>query len=161
MIFRAKPITLTKKYYYSLGNEYAARTGGYDITYSYRGTTTLAKNAESMVITAYESNNAIGYCCNLIAIDVTNISTIYIDWEATIRSSKDGVNFGVAAANTNNSFLKSVGSTAASFLRTVTSLDVSSVSGNVYLKIHVANSTESSAGDCVVTVYQIYGEKAA
>lgn len=146
--------------YYSLGNEFTVRTGGYSVTYTLRGTVTLTKNADNMVITALESNDGYGGCCNGIAIDVTDIDTLYIDWLATIPSTNDFVRFGLDDSISDNAFLTNIEKTA-SFSRQVSSVNVSGISGTKYIKILVGNSTSASSGNDVITIYRISGEKAA
>jgi len=157
MIFRARPMTSSEVYYYKEGNEYTTRTGGYAITYINNGTVTLVKDPASMTIIAYNTGEGSGSCCSLSQVDVTNINTLYLDTYFAAHRSGDYFKFGVATANTDNNFIVDTGTLTNEGSET-NSVDVSAVTGQVYIKIRIYN-VQYGVVDTEVTVFNIWGER--
>lgn len=88
-----------------------------------------------------------------IAIDLTPLSTLYVDWSLT-RNSNGSTGFQVATNRDDNSSVTGI-SFNSSFARREDSLNVSALSGAHYIKIFANNA--STTGSVTTRVYGVRG----
>jgi hypothetical protein len=143
----------SKTIYYDSGIENVAWISGYT-----SGTGDLNKNSDHLYLYAANTNSNRTYVTE-VAVNLTNIKTLYIDWENT--GSTDGSNisrFNVSTSRdsgtaTYNTRLSPAGG---QFGRNVSSLDVSSLTGEYYIRVHATTLMEMSISE--IKVYRIWGE---
>lgn len=142
-------------YYYKLGETYDAITGGYETTVSDNtggnNNASLTFNSNNMVLTAANKSTQGGnMAVSVKAIDVTNVNTLVFDCQADGNdecivgvTTQKGVWGGDVAS-------KKITSTA----RANVSVDVSKVTGNVYILLKAWWNKSTYKGK--LTVYNIY-----
>lgn len=95
-----------------------------------------------------------------VKVDLTDISTLYIDWEATsTAASNAGAQF-LVGTDQGSSHIAIVDKTPTpSFGRTIDSLDVSALSGEYYIKTRIYIGTAGNSGKNISSkTYAIRGE---
>lgn len=135
--------------YYSIVQGYCTGTPGKSYTYK--------ENTDNITLTTNPKFH-VGYAnCSLRTqnvIDLTNVNTIYVDWERT-GSVRNNWNTIYVSEYSNSSSSVAATSIGASFTRQVSSLNVSSLSGKYYIVVN--NSDEpNSWGDLIV--YRLWME---
>lgn len=134
-------------YYYKLGETYEAITGGYSIG------TNLAKltfNSNNMVITQASGNSAGNVVATVETVDVTDVNTLVFDCHCDAAGL---CSVGVSSVRNNwnsNIATKAVDNTA----RALVTLDVSSITGKVYIVLRAWYNSAKYQGK--LTVYNIY-----
>jgi len=134
-------------YYYKLGETYEAITGGYSAG------TSLAKvtfNSNNMVITQASGTSAGNVVATVETVDVTDVNTLVFD---CLADSTDACSVGVGSVRDNwNNYIATakVNNTA----RALVTLDVSSITGEVYILLKAWFNSAISKGK--LTVYNIY-----
>ena len=134
-------------YYYKLGETYEAITGGYSAG------TSLAKvtfNSNNMVITQASGNSAGNVVATVETVDVTDVNTLVFD---CLADSTDACSVGVGSVRDNwNNYIATakVNNTA----RALVTLDVSSITGEVYILLKAWFNSATGKGK--LTVYNIY-----
>ena len=140
---------------YELGTEYYSIVRGYCTGTSGRSYI-YKENTDNITLTT--NYNVSGYAnCSLQtqnAIDLTNVNTIYVDWERT-GSVRNNSNRIYVSEFSNSSSRVAATYIDGRFTRQVYSLNVSSLSGNYYIVVN--NSDEpNSNGDLIV--YRLWME---
>ncbi len=134
-------------YYYKLGETYEAITGGYSAG------TSLAKvtfNSNNMVITQASGTGAGNVVATVETVDVTDVNTLVFD---CLADSTDLCSVGVGSVRDNwNNYIATakVNNTA----RALVTLDVSSITGEVYILLKAWFNSSTYKGN--LTVYNIY-----
>lgn len=134
-------------YYYKLGEVYEAITGGYSAG------TNLAKvifNSNNMVITTASGTSAGNVVATVNTVDVTDVNTLVFDCHADVANL---CNVGVGSVRNDwNSYIaqNAVNNTA----RALVTLDVSSITGEVYILLKAWYNSNKYQG--ALTVYNIY-----
>jgi uncharacterized protein YlxP (DUF503 family) len=135
---------------YEYGTEYVKWIQGYK-----DGTGVFTRDEDNFLVTQTTaiSNN---YIVTEVTIDVTNLSSIKIDWEQVgTMDSTSRARIGIGAvrddANYENGFLSEL----TAFTRKITTLDVSGDTGAQFLKVMALTSGGTNSQ---VKVYRIWGE---
>lgn len=129
-----------KAYLYNSGDECIPLTGGW-VTGWTAASPTMTKETDNLLISG--TGSAGGAFVTNDAIDLTNINTLYVDWEGTTSGTNGFIDIRVGGAKTDplNVALLSKNVT---FARTIHSLDVSSITGTQYIKFLIASSGTST-----------------
>lgn len=142
---------------YRFGNEYVEKTGGFVDGYTAGTTTpTVTKDVDHVNVNLVYSGGVANY--GLVTagkIDLTNISTLYIDWEQTTNNASSRVAFVASVSqnqpyNINNAIVTKYGKTN----RQITKLDVSGLTGEYNIRVH--GYSNNSTGEINYNIYQIY-----
>jgi hypothetical protein len=144
-------------YLYLLGDECTLLTGGYVVGYS-AGTGTQSKQATYLYLDqtagtlgekTYVTNNLINF---------TGVKTIYVDWENI--GDNDSSVFSSLNVSTEKASSWTVFNYRTieqyNFSRKISSLDVSSINGSFYVRVHAR--TGASVRTSKLKVYKIWGE---
>ncbi len=95
------------------------------------------------------------------AIDLTNIKTLFVDWENT--GAIDGLNRSRLIASTNNgggaATYNALLNKNSAFARGINELDVSSLVGNYYIRVHAYDDSTTALIASKLNVYRIWGER--
>ena len=151
-----------KVYFYNAGDECTALTGGWSEIYRDASQVgTITEGADRITIFRNVSTAWGGIAEGTAnAIDLTNVSTLYIDWSA----AHGGSITGAAKFTVNPTKLTSSSTTATAqinsgvdFARKVDSIDVSALTGMYYIAVAAINDANFSATKTVV-VYSIWME---
>lgn len=155
---RGKSKGKVNPYLYNSGDENTLLTGGWVVGYS-DGSGTQTKESNHLYLYAYGSSYVPQktYVTNN-AINMTNINTLKVDWEKT------GSSYGSASLHLIVSKIKEGNRTQydarvvfSEIGRTTSQLDVSSLSGEYYVRIN-ANSGSTLSGNYISgKVYSIEG----
>lgn len=123
------------RYLYEAGNEHVVFTGGWSLDeYKYNthsAGTNVVKNQDKIIIQG--TNNLMTVCGTNNPIDLSSISTIYVDWEGTGATSNVSLHFGVSKTKVlGTTTVKEInfGNVAA---RRTNYIDVSNVDGECYV----------------------------
>ena len=136
---------------YDAGEEYTDITGGWVAGYTENANYSQSKEADHLYLKqgAAGGSNKIGYRTYVTenAIDLTDWNTIKSEWEGNRASSwtNNRASFVVSTnktANytTNNGITERVNQV---FATTTDSIDISALSGNHYVRVHVRGATNS------------------
>ena len=159
MIFAAKRYGANEVYYYKLGDEKTAKTGGY-IAFIERSTPEFNKNADNLELICHgrsgENNDDIGGVVTNSAIDITNIN--YLSFVMDLLTPHSGDNVRICIFSDTSGTIVASETYATAFTGETKVLDVSAYSGSYYIGFRLGNS-ESSSGDVSTKVYEIYGSK--
>ena len=147
--------------FYNAGYENKPKTGGWVAT-DLEGNPQGSQSKESGYLYldarngTQNENNSRGYTTD-IKIDLTNLTTLYIDWE----------NIGTASANMSSLEAASVKNPRTSystwvyqhynFTRKISSIDVSTLNGLYYIRVHALAYGEGTWSS-KLKVYKIWGE---
>lgn len=147
----------TNQQYYTNGVEDATWVEGY----SFSASGSVSKNADHLYIKAgNESGTSARTYVTDLSVDLTNIKTLYIEWE----------NIGIAS-NSNNSYLiastDKIGTTATynarfhkynRFVKRIDALDVSALTGNYFVRVHATDTNSTADATSEIKVYRVWGE---
>lgn len=133
-----------EQYYYYLGDQYTAITGGYGRVEAY-GTFTAGDDYMS-----YESNaaNTERWAASVEKVDLTNYSTLYFSAKSTSGAAK---RCGVASSRGGNPVVQANIPSGSSYAWV--SMDISSLSGSYYIQF-----SSASTGTARAYVNQIYAK---
>jgi hypothetical protein len=148
---------MVNQYYYNEGTENVSWIEGYS-----EGIGSQSKNSDHFYLMVSDTDAQRTYVTEN-KIDLTNINTLYIDWESpTSENIWDYCFFGITDSQMSDrtTWVKNIsrrnGDDEAPFSRTTDSLDVSGYSGSYYIKIQVR---AGGSLDLELKSYQVYGEE--
>ncbi len=142
-------------WYYKLGIEGALWVAGYS-----EGSGTQSKESDHLHLYAYNPSGSVyGYRTYVtdVAIDLTSINTLKIDWVGTKTGSYAAAYFAVGMNKADLGMNASINQTA-TFSRTIDSLDVSALTGSYYIKIIVWGDRDTTTHSFTADVYNVWGE---
>lgn len=147
-------------YYYYLGNEFIDTTGGWIEGFS-QGNGSVEKKTEHMNIKVFNNTSDNGrrsFETNNL-INVSNIKTLYVDWEnlVGINDASSAVLY-LANQKATYSTVSEV-SVMKNFSRTVSTLDVSQLTGDYYIGVRAFDVSASSNNPVDLNVYRVWGEE--
>jgi hypothetical protein len=93
-------------------------------------------------------------------VDLTNIKTLYIDWEAGFTGSTSQVAYFIVSTSSTGSqstFAARVVRFNTDTARAISSLDVSSLSGGYFIRIHQRDGSTSNLNGGRIFIYRIWG----
>jgi hypothetical protein len=145
--------------YYDEGEEFVSVTGGW-VAGASQSTGSQAKNADNLYLTAGNAS-AIAYRTYVTdnEIDLTNINSLKIEWANTgasstanqsrfyVHTNKNDIEHTVRLQKTNT------------FGRITDTIDVSSLSGNYYVKVSAIDAPTNALATSTISVYKIWGEE--
>lgn len=102
------------------------------------------------------ANNSRGYTTD-IKVDLTNLTTLYIDWENTGTASANMSSFEAAAVKDPRTTYSAWVYQYKNFARKISSFDVSALNGLYYVRVHAVAYGEG-AWSSKLKVYKIWGE---
>lgn len=154
-------------HYYWEGDEFESITGGWVLGYQ-TASGTNTKNLDNLQMTAGVGSASLSeraYTTD-IAVNLTDISKIKIEWEANIAygaSSNDGVSLNISTSKSeSHGVFNARLYKQASFSKMVDSVDVSGLSGVHYVRVHAVAGATFSGQDYAVNnlqIYKVWGEK--
>lgn len=143
-------------YLYTTGTENVAWEVGYSI-----GTGSQSKETSNLLMSASCSDGIASTRIYVTTntVDLTNISTLYTEVEATAGSGGTNAAFalGVGIGKTDNGFSASVAKNTPPFAKQIINVDVSALNGNYYLKLQ-ANANTTNGNNLTVKIYRVWGE---
>lgn len=93
-----------------------------------------------------------------IAVDLTNIQTLYVDWE-NIGISRSYFNISTDKMGSWSARDAGVTITTSGFSRTVNTVDVSNLLGNYYIRFHAVDINNTTPNNSELLVYKVWGER--
>lgn len=161
MVKHREPIVDTNVYYYNLGDECTALTGGWVEGFSeYTG----SQSKQSTWLEQYAKVDLYGASRTYVtnnAVDLTNISTLNIEIEATSGSGGTNSWGGLQCSSSDKTGTSDVDAQAVAFSPPFTkktlSVNTSALMGSYYLKVRV--NTNSTIGNSITTkTTKVWGE---
>jgi hypothetical protein len=154
---------IAQTYLYNLGDENTAVTGGWVVGASQtQSGASGSQNKEVDHLKLYaqgaatDANAWITYVTNN-AIDLTNFSTMYIEWDVThIGTVTNQSSAGVGTVKTDNGLLAYKFRQDTSTVRAIESFDVTSLSGGHYCKLYTFSA--GSARNSTVKAFRVWLE---
>ena len=149
--------------YYWEGEEFVETTGGW-VEGETVQTGTQSKQADHLYLETTRSGATAArvYTTDLV-VDLTNITTLHVDWECTQAPSSD-VNgaslFQVAtSANKNTSSFTATKTINGTFARKIDFIDVSGMTGTYHVRVRIFIGVSASAGEKqILKTYRVWGE---
>ena len=142
---------------YRFGNEYQEKTGGFADGFTAGTTTpTVTKDVDHVNVNLVYSGGVANYgLVTAEKIDLTNVNTLYIDWEQTTNNASSRIAF-VASVNQNQPYNinDAIVTKFGLAKRDLTPLDVSGLTGEYNIRIH--GYSNNSSGEINYKIYQIY-----
>lgn len=149
--------TLNCEYYYYNESLYE---GDWEVGFSL-STGSQSKESSHLYLYAYSTSYAERTYVTSSTIDFTNIDTICIDWENTGSASNYNNSYLVVDGDQGNNYAdyEARAHLQQDFVRTLTSLDVSGVTGSKYIRVHAYDSYWDDGGfETELLVYGVYSE---
>jgi hypothetical protein len=146
--------------YYTEGVENVAWVVG-----ALSGDGSQSKESNHLYLNAYDKasgNTATRSYVTDALIDLTNVKTLYIDWESTGTSTAQNRCFFVVSSDKTGEYsVQTLGlEIQNTFSRTISSLDVSSLTGQHYIRVHSRdNSGTANQANSIIKVYRVWGEE--
>ena len=147
---------ISDQYYYTDGVEDVEWVEGY----------TVALGSQSKEIdylhlqTAYDIGSSFRTYVTNVAVNLTNINTLYIEWENAGNPENIGnCSYFIASSSKMDGVdvYDAILSKTLSFSKVTNSLDVSGLSGSYYIRVH-AGDTVSSGITSLIKTYKVWGE---
>lgn len=152
-------------YLYNEGNEFTDLSGGWGaFTYQDKNNLSIASTGDRIVMT-YDRYNTYsqGWLSCKKAIDLTNVKTVHLTYDMANKNAK--MYFAVGKTPTGNFYGTVITDhpvfqmLASASGKATTSIDVSALSGEYYVKVGGSNSTrDDGVGEVVVNVYSVWVE---
>jgi hypothetical protein len=149
-------------YFYDLGDEKTIVTGGWVVGSSQTqsgasGTQSKEIDHLKLYTASTNVNNAWRTYVTELPINLTDISLLKIDWEIAVTGTvTNQARFGVGTVKTDDSFAAQIIHTDSSVARGIETLDVSSLTGNYYIKLW--GFAAGAGRNCTVKGYKIWSE---
>lgn len=149
---------------YSLGIQYISFQTRQDIP----GISTISYNADHVAVFAQvERKDGVNYSTRTdwatTLIDITKYKKIYVEWESSANFDNIESQAATLAVTAYPSgvvpMLASLYKSKTAFARVVESIDVSSLSGNVYIHVYSASGDKYSTANYQVKVYKLWLEE--
>jgi hypothetical protein len=143
--------------YYTSGYENVLWVDGYKT-----GSGDRSKEADHLYLKSYGQAGIvqIQYVTG-ITVNLNNIKTLFIDWE-NVGSSSNNQNAHLIVSTTQSASTAIFDARVSIdnvFPRTITSLDVSALSGQYYIRVAARTASSGVGVDSIVNVYCLWGEK--
>lgn len=142
--------------FYNLGTENLPYVAGYS-----NGQGSISKQPDHLYVYAgggATTDSQKTYVSN-IAVSLLNINTIYIDWKSEGVGQEPNITVALCISTVKNGVFGTYNATIykkGAFARTVDSVNVSSLTGSYYLRIHAAIAWNDSTS--LIRVYKIWGQ---
>jgi hypothetical protein len=140
--------------YYNYGGEDVEWVAGFS-----SGISSVSKNIDNLYLMAEDVGYAnCGYVTNVV-VDLTNISKLKIEWENTgyISAANESYLNVSTVKNQNHGTYNARLKLTNTFGKQISELDVSSLSGNYYIRVHAVDGYASGNRKSEIKVYSIKG----
>jgi hypothetical protein len=159
IIYNGTTVWTSQTNYYTNGTQNVPWTTGFT-----SGTDgSIFFEASNVVISAgYEYANSTTNertIVTLNTINLTNINTLYVDWECYVTGGPGQLSYLIASSSQvgANSVFNARVSASGSRSRQTTSLNVSGLSGNYYIRIHQRDGSTNLFNGSSLIVYNVWG----